>query len=76
MSEIKISYGTNIRPLFTPIDREHMNFMFDLWSYDDVKQNASEIHDALSNQRMPPGAPWPQDQIDVFKAWMDQGFLP
>lgn len=76
MRESELSYATDIKALFTPIDREHMNFMFDLWSYEDVKLNAADIHDAVSNHRMPPETPWPQNQIDTFKAWMDQGFPP
>jgi len=76
MRESKLSYETDVKPLFTSIDREHMIFMFDLWSYEDVKLNASDIHDAVSNQRMPPEGPWLQSQIDIFKAWMDQGSPP
>lgn len=76
MRETKLSFATDIKPLFTPIDREHMLFMFDLWSYEDVKLNASDIHDAVSNQRMPPEAPWSQDLIDTFKSWIDQGSEP
>jgi hypothetical protein len=79
MAQPIISYATDIKPLFTDIDRDHMSFMFDLWSYDDVRNNASDIYDAVSAQRMPPpetGGPWPQDKIDRFKAWMDGGFQP
>ncbi len=76
MRESKLSYATDIKPLFTSIDREHMIFMFDLWSYEDVKLNAADIYDAVSNQRMPPEGPWLQSQIDVFKAWIDQGSPP
>ena len=55
-----------------------MSFVFDLWSYDDVKSNATDIHAALVNKTMPPPppGPWPQAQIDTFKAWMDGGFQP
>jgi len=67
------SYAKDIRPLFTEIDRQHMDFMFDLWSYEDVKANANEIYDAVANKRMPlpPEGPWSDDQISLFREWID-----
>jgi hypothetical protein len=53
-----------------------MEFMLDLWSYDDVKGNADAILDAVSNGRMPPGAPWPADKVGIFKQWIDDGCQP
>jgi hypothetical protein len=36
---MSVSFATNIKPLFTQMDREHMLAArhFDLWLYDDVK---------------------------------------
>lgn len=81
MTEQTIGFENDIKPLFTDIDQDHMSFMFDLASYDEVKSNADDIYDAVSNQRMPPpppggDGPWSQDKIDKFKAWMDGGFQP
>jgi len=78
MDSSALSYEKNIRPLFTATDQAHMSFMFDLWSYEEVKSTATEIYDAVSNQTMPPPpkGPWSQDQIDTFKTWMDDGFQP
>ena len=78
MDSSALSYEKDIRPLFTATDQAHMSFMFDLWSYEEVKSKATEIYDAVSHQRMPPapGGPWSQDQIDTFKSWMDDGFQP
>ena len=81
MLEQSVGFENDIKPLFTDIDRDHMSFMFDLSSYDDVKNNADDIYDAVSNHRMPPppprdNGPWSQDKIDKFKAWMDGGFHP
>jgi hypothetical protein len=81
MSQRIVSYTSDIRPLFTELDRDHMSFMFDLWSYDDVKNNADDIYDAVSNKRMPPAppkadGPWSQEKIDTFKEWVDGGFQP
>ncbi len=79
MSQSIVSYAKDIKPLFTEVDRDHMSFMFDLWSYDDVKSNATSIYDAVSNQTMPPpnaGGPWEQNKVNKFKAWIDGGFQP
>lgn len=81
MAEKTVSFENDIKPLFTDTDRNHMSFLFDLSSYDDVKNNADDIFDAVSKGRMPPlpprdNGPWSQDKIDKFKAWIDGGFQP
>ena len=71
------SFEKDIKPLITAADREHMLFMFDLWSYKEVKENADDIYDSVSNGRMPPaqqGGPWSKDKVDRFKEWMDGGY--
>ena len=49
----QVSFDKDIKPLMTDTDRDHMLFMFDLWSYKDVKDNADDIYDAVSSGRMP-----------------------
>jgi hypothetical protein len=76
-----LSFATDIKPLFTSTDQEHMSFMFDLWDYGDVKSNAAEIYDSVSAGRMPvdndgKAKPWSKDQVATFKQWMDQGCQP
>jgi hypothetical protein len=71
-----VSYDKDIKPLFTQTDRDHMDFMFDLWSYKDVKSNADDIYDSISAGRMPPNAPWPPDKTALFKQWMTDGYQP
>jgi hypothetical protein len=70
------SYAADVKPLFTETDQEHMSFMFDLWSYDDVKEHADGIYGAVSDGSMPPGDPWSADQVATFKAWMAGGYQP
>jgi hypothetical protein len=75
----QVSFDKDIKPLMTEVDREHMTFMFDLWSYNDVKDNADDIYDAVSSGRMPPpvtGNRWSKDKVDLFKQWMDGGYQP
>lgn len=77
----QVSFENDIKPMMTGKDREHMLFMFDLHSYKDVKDNADDIYDSVSNERMPPRppqgeGPWSKDKVDLFKQWMDGGYQP
>ena len=77
-----VSFATDIRPLFTDIDIEHMSFFCDLSAYEDVRDNADEILRRLTAtglHQMPPtsaGGPWPPDKIALFKQWKDGGCAP
>jgi hypothetical protein len=71
------SFARDIRPLFTQEDIEHMLAVdptLNLGSYDSVKAHATAIHTMVSAGRMPPGRPWPQEEVDKFKQWMDQNY--
>lgn len=70
------SFAHDIRPLFRDKDVEEMQFAFDLGNYDDVKDNAQAILDRLADGSMPCDTPWPQDQIALFRQWMDDGSPP
>jgi hypothetical protein len=75
----QVSFEKDIKPLMREPDRAAMQFMFDLWSYSDVKDNADDIYDSVSHGRMPPpdaGGPWSKDKVDTFKQWMDDGYQP
>ncbi|MBO0703041.1 MAG: hypothetical protein J2P38_08925 [Candidatus Dormibacteraeota bacterium] len=67
------SFEQDIKPLFREYDRENMTYSFDLWSYEDVKEHADDILDRLEEGDMPCDAPWPDAQIDTFRAWIDGG---
>jgi hypothetical protein len=77
-----VSYATNIRPLFTQIDIDHMEAQsLDLASYADVKKNAQHILDRLKGiggEQMPPppARPWSAGNIALFKQWIDDGCQP
>jgi len=70
-----LSFAANIRPLFrdSPDVEAMKNFGLDLSSYDDVKAQAEEIYARLNDGSMPCDNPWPKEQIDRFKQWMDEG---
>jgi hypothetical protein len=53
-----------------------MKSAFDLWSYDDVKDNAHAILRRLRNGSMPRGGAWPAEQVDAFERWITGGLRP
>lgn len=71
-----LSYEQDIRPLFRDQDRARMEWAFDLWSYDDVKDNAPGILERVEDGSMPCDGAWPPDQIQTFKTWVDEGMNP
>jgi len=78
-----LSFVTDIKPMFTAMDQDHMLNqvgMFDLWNYNDVKANADAIYEAVKDGSMPPPdsgeAPWSASQVSKFKQWIDDGLQP
>jgi hypothetical protein len=67
------SFERDIRPLFRELDKEEMDYIFDLWSYDDVRAHAENILDRLADGSMPCDGEWPEEQIDLFRRWIDAG---
>ena len=75
------SYETDIRPKFTSEDVEHMNDLgLDLNDYSVVKSNADLILTRLMDPDNPmpplPRDPWPQEWIQCFNEWIENGKLP
>jgi hypothetical protein len=74
-----LGFAHDILQLFSQEDIEHMldvDPSLDLSSYDSVKAHASIIYRRVSLGDMPPGRPWPQEQVDKFKQWMDEQYPP
>lgn len=67
------SFARDIRPLFRDSDVDEMSFAFDLSDYEDVKTNADAIYERLSNGSMPCDGAWPDDQVALFRQWIDEG---
>ena len=68
-----VSFEGDIKPLFREGDRKAMHFAFDLWSHDDVSENADAILARLRNGTMPCDAAWPESQVDLFRRWTESG---
>ena len=68
-----MSFERDILPLFRAQDVEEMSWAFDLSAYEDVSEHAEEIHTRLSDGTMPCDAPWPEEDIERFRQWIDAG---
>ena len=74
------SFERHIKQMFREVDIESMNSMFDLSDYQTVKQFSNEILLCLKGDGgrpvMPPasaGGPWPNEWIDLFARWIQEG---
>ncbi len=68
-----VSFETHVKPLFREQDRDSMEFAFDLWSVDDVSENADAILGRLKAGTMPCDGAWPQAQVELFERWIASG---
>ena len=68
-----VSFETDVRPMFRERDRESMEFAFDLWSHDDVSENADAILDRIKAGTMPCDGAWLPAQLELFERWVANG---
>ena len=68
-----VRFSLHIKPLFRQMDRQSMQWAFDLWSYQDVKSHAAGILQRLQNGSMPCDGAWPQEKVQVFQRWVESG---
>jgi hypothetical protein len=68
-----VTFSPHIKSLFRASDRKSMSFVFDLWSYDDVRKHAEQIVQRLRDGTMPCDGAWPKEKVDVFQRWIDTG---
>jgi hypothetical protein len=78
-----VSFKTDILPMFTGVDIEHMSYagvLLDDYAYMSEPANAESVYEQVAAGSMPPGdsgeQPWSQDQVRLFKGWMDGGRQP
>ena len=74
--QTQVSFDEDIKPLFRELDRQRMEWVFDLWSYDDVKENSDKILERLEAGDMPCDEEWPENQVELFRTWIDSGMAP
>lgn len=73
-----VSFAIEIRPLFRPKDVTAMkNFGgFDLSKHSDVSAYATDILTRLEAGNMPCDGAWPEDRINKFRQWINDGKQP
>ncbi len=69
-------FEDEIKPLFREKDRQRMEWAFDLWRYEDVRDNAPGILERLEDGDMPCDGEWPEEQIALFRRWSESGMAP
>ncbi len=71
----ELSFKKDIVPLFREKDVRKMKDIsgFDLSDYKDVQNRAQDIYSTLVDGSMPCDGPWPEEKVNKFKQWMDQG---
>ena len=76
MAQDAPSFAQDIRPLFREEDVDAMDFVFDLSSYSDVKENAEDIYARVEEGTMPCDGAWPKERVQLFRSWIDSGKSP
>jgi hypothetical protein len=71
-----VGFEKHVKTLFRHRDRQSMTFAFDLWAYDEVKQNAHAILERVRAGSMPCDGAWPPEKIDAFERWTATGMHP
>jgi hypothetical protein len=69
----KLGFESDIKPMFREKDRDAMRRAFDLWSYSDVVANADAIAERLSQGTMPCDGAWPNERVERFQRWVEEG---
>jgi hypothetical protein len=71
-----MGFQEEIRPLFRSEDVDAMSFAFDLSSHDEVVEHAEEIYARLAEGTMPCDAAWAEEDVELFRTWIDAGMPP
>jgi hypothetical protein len=71
-----ISFESDIKPLFRDEDRAAMDYIFDLWDYEEVKSEAHNILERVEDGTMPCDEAWAEDRVRLFRDWMAGGCQP
>ena len=66
-------FAQDIKPLFREEDRDAMVYVFDLWEYNDVRDQADTILERLEDGSMPCDGEWPEERIELFRDWITAG---
>jgi len=78
MANESVSFAHDIRPLFRDSDIASMKRVsgLDLSNHAQVSARADQILSRLEAGDMPCDGAWPDDQVKLFKKWIDGGTKP
>jgi len=73
--QAETSFERDVRPLFRERDRGTMLGVakFDLWKRGDVAEHSQDILKRLEDGSMPCDQAWPDEQVAVFRRWVETG---
>jgi hypothetical protein len=74
--EVTVGFDEDIKPMFREEDRQRMDWAFDLWDYEAVKENSDTILERLEAGDMPCDGAWPDEDVAKFRTWIDAGMAP
>jgi hypothetical protein len=71
----QLSFERDVRPLFRERDRGSMREVagFDLWARADVVEHSQAILQRLEDGSMPCDQAWPDEQVALFRRWVEAG---
>ena len=74
-TQAEVSFEHDVRPLFRERDRGAMLGVskFDLWKRDDVAEHSQDILKRLDDGSMPCDQAWPDEQVAIFRRWVEAG---
>jgi hypothetical protein len=74
-TQAEVSFERDVRPLFRERDRGAMIGVakFDLWKRDDVAEYSQDILKRLDDGSMPCDQAWPDEQVAIFRRWVEAG---
>jgi len=69
-------FAVDIKPLSASVDRRAMTFLFDLWDYEAVKENAEAILAAPRAATCPATVHGRSSGVSVLRRWIEGGCQP
>jgi len=72
---VGLSFARDIKPMFSDDVRARIDWKFDLWDYDSVKANISEILRRMEHRESPFEEGWPEDRSRTFRSWLREGLM-
>ena len=71
-----VGFDRHVKQLFRRFDRQSMRAAFDLWSHEDVSEHADAIAQRVRAGTMPCDGAWPEQYVETFQRWIDDGKQP